>query len=33
MNYVSNKAAKDLNMLIEVPEGGSIANIFKPVDD
>ncbi len=33
MKYVSDKAAKDPNMLIEVPEGGSFADIVKLVGD
>ncbi len=33
MKYVSDKAAKDPNTLIEVPEGGSFADIVKLVGD
>ncbi len=33
MKYVSDKAAKDPNMLIEVPEGGSFADIVQLVGD
>ena len=33
LKYVSDKAAKDPNMLIEVPEGGSFANIVKLIGD
>ena len=33
MKYVTDKAAKDPNMLIEVPEGGSFSDIVKLVGD
>ena len=33
MKYVSDKAAKDPNMLIEVPEGGGFSDIVKLVGD
>lgn len=33
MKYVTDKAAKDPNMLIEVPEGGSFADIVKLIGD